>query len=64
MRATLLEDGKILRHVSGPGTRAEVLRHLGVTSLRGLRQAPAATGTTYYAPGADDYDGACAEVVS
>lgn len=37
---------------------------LGVDTLRGLRQSPTERGVRYYAPGADDYDGASVEVAS
>lgn len=42
--------------------RREAARLLGVANLRGLAQAPTERGFYIYAPGADDFQGACVEI--
>lgn len=42
--------------------RRAAAKALGCDSLRGLAQTPTEQGVSYYAPGADDYDGASVEI--
>jgi hypothetical protein len=58
------ESPRLVAEGTERDVRRAAAKTLGVDTLRGLVQTPTDRGVRYYAPGADDHDGASVEVVS